>query len=67
MKCVKIRIRGSKELLEFASMDEGFTWVRNNRRKREVLSVLIYDSNGLADMTRWYYDGQYFKRENIVS
>jgi len=67
-KCIKVRMgRSSNELHEFDTRDEAFTWIRNNTRRRTVFSVLTYERGELSDMTRWYYDGQYFKRENITS
>lgn len=63
---IQIRIGFSKESFGFDTRDEAFAWVRESRGdQRCIISVLTFSRGELEDLTRWYYDGRYFKREDI--
>ena len=66
MDTVKIRIGFSRELHEFESRNDAFSWVRDTQDNC-VISVLVYERGELVTMDRYHFDGRRFTLENIRS
>lgn len=64
---VKVRIDDRKSLYQFDSRSDAFDWVKSSQQEGCMVSVLSYEGDSLEDLTRYYFGGQYFKRENITS
>ena len=62
----KVRLPSQKSLIEFASENEAFDWVRKTQSPC-LFEVLLYEGESLSAMDRYYFDGDRFVRENILS
>jgi hypothetical protein len=66
-KLVKIRLGYERELKEFPDRNAAFEWIRETQTGRTTIAVLTYEHSTLEDLTRWHFNGQYFKKEDITN
>jgi len=65
-KIVKIRLNHEKEKRTFEDLSFALKWVRENRDSC-VVSVLTYENDSLEDLTRWLFNGRFFRKEEFSS
>lgn len=68
MNKYKVRVGEDKRLVPFDSFSGIFDWVRDTFGSETVVfSVLTYEHGDLESMDRWWYNGDRFVQENILS
>ena len=64
---VKIRIGYNNSMHgPFDSRNHAFEWVRNNYDPYCMVTVLSYERGQLEDLTRYHYNGKFFRKEDIT-
>jgi hypothetical protein len=71
---IKIRIGSEKQLHKFETQTDAFNWIKADyssvARYQEspfIFSVLSYEQGVLEAMDRFYFNGEKFSKENILS